>query len=412
MAVLLTRRAVVQAAMETTYGTPVSVGANDGVLVSNPDFTVNPDLLKREFVQADLSPQPAIMGRMIATMKFTTELRSNGLTDTGIAANAPIITRLFRACGYALSARTTDSISPVYPVGTLGGNVVNWASGGTPNVVDLQQYRLVVTTAGASAAAKITIYGDVASENSAALTVTSGTAITLGTSAATVTPTFTGTLALGQSWVVWVQPSGIVLDPVSDNFESITLAMNKGGVLHTMPGALGTFQIRAEAGKYATIDWTFTGLYTSPVDAALVVANYEKTLPAMVEMAKFSVEGFNAIAKTFTFDQKNEVQIREDMNSAQGFIGTRITDRNSDGGVDPEADNVANYDFWGAMSAARVMPFKLRVGKTAGNIVWFLAPSTQYTGLTYRDRNGILTYDAGLAFSRSYGNDEVRIIFC
>ena len=38
--------------------------------------------------------------------------------------------------------------------------------------------------------------------------------------------------------------------------------------------------------------------------------------------------------------------------------------------------------------------------------VWFFAPNTQYSGLTYADRNGILVYDAGLRFGRSLGNDE------
>jgi hypothetical protein len=55
------------------------------------------------------------------------------------------------------------------------------------------------------------------------------------------------------------------------------------------------------------------------------------------------------------------------------------------------------------------MPFQMRVGYLPGNTVWVLAPCTQYTGMTYADRNGILVYDAGLSFSRVNGNDEVSI---
>ena len=37
--------------------------------------------------------------------------------------------------------------------------------------------------------------------------------------------------------------------------------MHKDGVKHTMTGAFGTFEVTAQAGNYASIKWTFTGLY-------------------------------------------------------------------------------------------------------------------------------------------------------
>src|SRR5690606_10170987 len=101
-----------------------------------------------------------------------------------------------------------------------------------------------------------------------------------------ITPTFTGNLALGQQWVLWLMPEGLRLDPVSDGFESITLGMNRDGVYHEMPGAYGTFDIEAEAGDYARVNWEFTGIYVAPVDAPLAEPNYERTLPAQVELAR------------------------------------------------------------------------------------------------------------------------------
>jgi hypothetical protein len=58
------------------------------------------------------------------------------------------------------------------------------------------------------------------------------------------------------------------------------------------------------------------------------------------------------------------------------------------------------------------MPFQMRVGSQAGNTVWFMAPNAQYTGLTYQDRNGILSYDAGLRYSAATIGDEVVFVFC
>jgi len=62
------------------------------------------------------------------------------------------------------------------------------------------------------------------------------------------------------------------------------------------------------------------------------------------------------------------------------------------------------------MAAADRMPLQMRVGRVRGNMVWLLAPGVQYSGLTYRDRNGLRAYDAGLKFTREAGNDEILFL--
>ena len=108
----------------------------------------------------------------------------------------------------------------------------------------------------------------------------------------------------------------------------------------------------------------------------------------------------------------NDIQVRPDVSASDGYIGTRIVSRKPEGGINPEADLVANNDFWGQLSAAEEMPLQLRIGHLAGNTVWLLFPNTQYSGLTYTDRNGILAYDAGVRFARSLGNDEACFYLC
>lgn len=410
MAVLLTRRAVVQAAVETTYNTPVALGAGDGVLVSEPSYTAEPSMLERNYTRDTLSQQPHIMGRLLARMEFSTELRGNGKQNSGLLADAPIIARLFRACGYALTAHAAANASPVFQMGDHA-NPVTWVSGGTLSNTQAVMYTLEVTTGGASGTAKVTITSDTAGQGSAAVTVTTGTAVTVGTLGLTLTPTFTGSLVAGQRWNVWLLPPGLKLLPRSTGFESITLGMNKDGVYHLMPGAFGTFEIEATAGQFASIKWTFTGTYQPAVDAAMASPNYERTLPAMVELARLRIDSFSAIVEKFTFNQSNDVQVRPDVNSEQGYIGTRIVARAPEGGIDPEADLVASYDFWGRLRSAARMAFQMRVGTTPGNIVLITAPSVQYTRMTYTDRQGILTYDAGLRFSTYNTDDEIMFYF-
>jgi hypothetical protein len=88
----------------------------------------------------------------------------------------------------------------------------------------------------------------------------------------------------------------------------------------------------------------------------------------------------------------------------------RIVGRQPEVGVDPEAALVADHDFWSRMGDGQRMPFQMRVGQTAGNTIWMLAPVTQYTGLTYRDRTGIRAYDAGLTVAQYTGDDEIAFV--
>ena len=493
-------------------------------------------MLERDFTRNDLSPLPFIIGRKIASVEFETELRGNGLQNSGLTANAPVIARLFQACGYALTPNPAPSISNVFQVGDeatpvawaessgatasgtytpsgnfsagdvitigtkhytfvnsytntdgdvlLGGSegasinnliaAVNLGAGaGTvyaaamtanpaevlaslsgSNLVitsrsqgaagnsiattytpsgssegawghatlqggadvasntDMIAYYLTVSSGGASGTAEVVITSDTAGEGSPAQALTSGSPLTVGTQGLALTPTWAGNLEAGQQWVMWLRPPGLSLDPISDNFQSVTLALHKDGVLHTVPGCFGTFQINAAAGNYATVKWTFTGTYQAPVDDPNPSPNFETELPSQVQLARLRINEFNAIVEKFTFDQKNDIQIRPDVSSSDGYIGTRIVSRKPDGGIDPEADLVANNDFWGQFAAAQRMPFQFRVGSAPGNTVWFIAPNTQYTGMTYGDRNGILVYDAGLSFARSVGNDECSLFFC
>lgn len=410
MAVLLTRRAVVQVGMESTYNTPVALTTADGVLVSDPVYSADPDVLERDFVRDTLSQQSHVVGRMQAKMEFTTELRGNGKQQSGLLADAPIITRLFRACGYAITAFAAASASTVFQIGDHA-NQVSWATGGTLTPTEAIMYTVTCILGGPSATATLAVTSDTAGEGSAAAIVTSGTAKTIGSKGLTLTPTFTGSLVAGQSWVVWLRPKGMQLKPISTGQESITMGMNKDGVYHSMPGSYGTFEITAEAGKYASVKWTFMGTYVTPVDAAMVSPVYEKTLPAVMELAKLRIDDFSAIVAKFSFNQGNDVQLRPDVNSDQGYVGTRIVGRKAEGGIDPEADLVASQDFWGKLRSAQRMPFSMRIGKVVGNIVLLMAPSTQYTKMTYTDRSGILTYDAGLKFAGYQADDEIIFFF-
>lgn len=512
MTVLLTRRALLLAKIESVIGQDSNpTTALDAVLVSDPDFVVDPNILERDFVRNDLSPLGHSVGRKLASMTFTVEARSNGLTNSGNVNDAAILGRLIKACGY--------SETGVTGAGTVGavintiGNTVNpsaWAAGGVSTALAPIHYTLTVVLGGASATAELratadnvnhdanvlrnetfsattdsasgtivvdasdplsvlytvggtwiegeaidwnvggftgttlapstptpTTVGDVLDVDIAAahadisaagvagvVTVTftndmDGTAITsgatpmtLGNSGGTATPTWTGDLTLGDSWTVKVSPVGIVYDPISTGFESITLYLYFDGMLHILPGGFGTFSLNAEAGSFGSVSFEFTGQFVTPTDVTLPTDSiFEETQPAQVELGQLLFDGFAITANALTYDQNNTIVPRPDINGTDGFNGTRITERSPEGGLDPEADLVANFDFWDKFAVAKEMEFQMRIGTTPGNTITIDAPKVQASGLTYQSRDGIRVYDMGLKFSRKVGNDEVAFHF-
>lgn len=507
---MLTRRACVMAKIETTPGTDASpTAALDAILVASPDFNVDLQTLERDYVRADISPLGVAVGRKLAKMKFTVELRSNGLTNTGNISNVAKMGRLLRGCGYSETA--VSGAGTVEAVRTVGSPAVapTWAISGTNANKNYNTFLLTCVLGGASATAKIRVdelngYAPnhhknesiTISTNSAAGTVafnqtnpvvetitfagtwvagervyynvhgyegfltsgstptpttmgaalasalnahssamgavnssgtvtctytgamagvvvTSGsTALALGDTTCTTTPTWAGSLALGQQWLVDVTPVGISYQPVSDNFETLTLYMYMDGILHKMTAAQGTFTINAEAGQFGTVEFEFTGQYIAPIDAAVPTSpTYETTKPPVFELAKLRADSEDITIAKFSFTQNNTVEPRMDANSSDGYFGVRITARAPEGGVDPEVVRTGNYNFFAKMATATQFQLTGRFGTVDGNIIWVAAPKVQYSGLTYQDRSGITTYDAGLRFGAETGNDEVTFFF-
>lgn len=366
-----------------------------------------------------------VLGGASATAKLrVTEL--NGY-DTDTLKNETFSAQKKSASGTV----TVNATNPLSVVFTIGGT---WAVGDTVTAyVGGEKFTHTVpgggtaTTAIATAlAALIDLSTDIAASavGSAATvtftndkggtTVTSGsTALDVGNSGVNVTPTWTGNLALGQTWKVRISPAGIEYAPVSSGFETATLYLYFDGILHKLTGAMGTFSIASEAGQYGTINFEFTGQYNDPVDNDVPSAVYEAVNlpPPIFELAKLRMDSEDITVQSLSFTQNNQIVPRPDANSSDGYYGVRLVGRSPEGGVNPEARRVSEYDFWAKMKSAVGMNFSVRWGTSAGNTVWMKGPQVQYTGLTYQDRDGMRVYDAALSFTRESGDDEVTFLF-
>ena len=98
---LLSRKSLIAAKVQSALGLDaVPTAAADAVQVADPVFSIDPNVLERNFTAPDLSPFEHVIGRKLASISFTTELKGNGSEQSGLIANEPRLGRLMRGCGY------------------------------------------------------------------------------------------------------------------------------------------------------------------------------------------------------------------------------------------------------------------------------------------------------------------------
>lgn len=420
---LLSKRALVLAKVETSTGVDaVPTPALNAITVQSPEPTTDIQVLERDFVSNDLSPFEFQIGRIVGGMEFTMYVGGNGKQQSGLLADAPVLANLFRACGYKITeASGTPALNAIGPVSDRANPAtapeITWASSGAVTVTRPILYTLEVTTGGASGTAEIKLSGNdnTIDDLSAEVPeiITTATAIPLGNSGLSVTPTWTGALVIGQRWHVLVLPKGLKLTPRSTGHETATIYMYRDGILFKLLAAMGTFSIDATAGQLASITFNFSGQWVTPVDAPMPEdAVFDDTIPPQVELANLTFgSNVNLTTEQFTIDGQVNIVQRPDVNSAQGYAGSRIASRAPEGGFNPEATLEADQAFWGDFTKARAKFFTANVGKEPGNTVSIIGPRTQTSEIGFGDRDGIMTYENSIAFKRWKGDDELIIHF-
>jgi len=426
MAQILFNRGLVLAKIEVTFNVdPTPTPAANSLLVSEPDYSVDPTVLERSNLKSSLSPDAVVVARKVANLTFVHEVRGSG-DATG--ATAPAVGPLLQACGMSETQVTTgtDTIlddAPV-PVNSPTGvftfaKTTGYALDDKPRVVTLE-----CTTLGGSGVAEFTVsspaVGGQAADSQTGVVMTDSTAFAIVTGDAEITPTITTDFAVGDTYVIHVVPPGWLYEPVSTGFDSATFYTYYDGLRHIMTGARGTFTMEGSAGNFANFNFDFQGSYTNPTDTAIPGgAVFESTLPNQVELANiFAAGGVDGpspdlCAQEFNVDIGNNIVTRECINALESVEGAVITARTPTASFNPEIELEATHPFWSNLSNGDRVVFGFRVGKNAGNVVSVFAPYAQYSDLSYGNRNDIRIYDVSLnlAAATSAGNDELRLYF-
>ena len=246
--------------------------------------------------------------------------------------------------------------------------------------------------------------------------VTTGTTmINLGASGGQLNMAWTGSLVLNDRWTVDLTQPGMLYNPISTGFESMTMVVIYDGNLHRLTGCMGNVQVTAEAGNYATAQFSFTGQYIDPSDAPLPTdAVFEASNPQQVELAQLQLGAGKFLkAQSFTVDMGVQVNPRDSVSHSDGYFGVQYTSRAPSGGLNPEMTYESEVPYWRQMSQAKMLRFHARVGTFPNNIVRVYSNTAQLSGLNYADRNSNRTYDMSLRFSQDQfsGDDELFFSF-
>ena len=91
------RNTVIQALLEPTYGAAVATwNAIDALLVKDPEFSIDRDVVPRDLVRGYMGGSEHLVGTRRSELKFTVELAGSGTAGT-----APAWGKLLRGCGMA-----------------------------------------------------------------------------------------------------------------------------------------------------------------------------------------------------------------------------------------------------------------------------------------------------------------------
>jgi hypothetical protein len=192
--------------------------------------------------------------------------------------------------------------------------------------------------------------------------------------------------------------------------KTISIDVFQDGMNKCLIGASGTWKLGGNAGNRAVFSFEFQGIWQAAVDTALPAANPSTTLPLMMQGGTFTI-ATNAIKiDKFELDIGADVQPREDVAAVGGIAYFMTPDVMPMLSIDPEAQLVANYDFYGLWLAGTEAAVSA-VFKNATDQLTIAIPAFQIRELPEGERTGKLIHDMTGQCNHSSGNDGVTLTF-
>ncbi|AGH44540.1 phage tail tube protein [Paraglaciecola psychrophila] len=208
-----------------------------------------------------------------------------------------------------------------------------------------------------------------------------------------------------------VASTSVTYGPVSTGHEPCTIYYYQDGRLRKILGCMGTATINAEAGGLGMVDFEFTGQDGGLVDANFPVLSYDSTVPVPFIGVAFSVGTFNAVINSLSLNFTNTISTPGNVRNANGFGDVRISQRDPNGSIDPEAVLVATKDFEAIWKAGTEMALTTGViGSVAGNR-WQLDANIALRDMSQGERDQIRVETLPFGCHEQTTDDEFSISF-
>lgn len=203
---------------------------------------------------------------------------------------------------------------------------------------------------------------------------------------------------------------------------TVTIGAFIDGTHKKLAGAMGNFKVVAPAGKMATIEWEFKGVWQSMTDATLIDPTYPTALPIRFGEGTITYNSVNQIVENVSFDAGNEIIMRESAATAAGYVSALIVSRMPRFTLNPEANLVATqdkYTFWQDMETgagtANLYPFSTTMvspyGAAGTGTLTIAAPKAQIINCQQADRNKLVVDEVELACQKNDQSEDEDVSF-
>lgn len=202
--------------------------------------------------------------------------------------------------------------------------------------------------------------------------------------------------------------------------ESYTIyAVQENGRTLKLTGALGTVDFSMKAGGVLMARFTFQGKVAGVSDVTYVAGTVAGTpqYPVM-KSAAFQLGAANYAPRIASIGIAlgNALSAVPSINDASGLAGFFVSDRNPRVSIDPEADTVANFDWYTQMKAGTLADMTFQCGTVQYNRVLFNfnaggANQVQIVGTSWGNRDGLTSSPAQLLATINAGSDDLNLVF-
>lgn len=189
---------------------------------------------------------------------------------------------------------------------------------------------------------------------------------------------------------------------------TISITVWEDGVLKGLRGASGNVTFEGENGGKMMCNFEFFGIWQVVTDQALPAYAPSTAAPVLMQDGTFTLATESIKIAKFSLNMGTNPIPRRDVDAVGGIAYYMITDYEPVISMDPEADKVAGYDYYGVKLAGTEAAVSLLLTDGTVNVTFAMA-KVQIRELSEGDRDGIQIYDYVGQCNHDSGNDSVVI---